>query len=67
MAFTTNADDPIEKRTTSVGTVLPHFKAKLVDSNGLTVPTGVPGEVWTAGYALQKGHVPFDFAVMFRE
>ncbi|KZP15937.1 acyl-CoA synthetase [Athelia psychrophila] len=65
MSFTTYKDDPVEKQTTTVGTVLPHLRVKLVDGDGVTVPTGVEGEVWTAGYTLQKGHVTFDSAIKY--
>ncbi|KZP15938.1 acetyl-CoA synthetase-like protein [Athelia psychrophila] len=56
ISYQTSMDDPIEKQTTTVGTVHPHYKVKLVDENGETVPIGQTGEVWTAGYALQKGY-----------
>lgn len=61
MSFTTKMTDPVEEKTTTVGTVLPHLKVKLIDKKGVTVPTGVPGEVLTAGYALTKGHASFTF------
>lgn len=53
----------MDKRATTVGTVMPHFKVKIVDENGETVPVGVPGEIWTAGYALQKGFVPLKLSM----
>lgn len=39
-----------------MGTVLPHMRAKVVDSHGQTVTCGQAGEVIVSGYALQKGY-----------
>lgn len=57
ISFGTDKTDSIEQRTTTVGTALHHFKVKLVDSEGITVPVGVPGEVWTAGYTVMEGQL----------
>ena len=61
LSFQTKPDDPVEKLITTCGTVQAHLKIKLVDENGATVPIGVPGEVWTAGYSVCKGYVTLDF------
>jgi len=53
MTFT---DDPIEKRLATVGKILPHTKAKIIDGNGRLVPLGSRGEICVAGFALQKGY-----------
>lgn len=53
MTFTT---DPVEKRLSTVGTILPHTSAKVIDVNGQVVPRGVRGELCVAGYLLQKGY-----------
>lgn len=53
MSFT---DDPLHKRLTTVGKILPHTKAKIVDVKGKVVPVGTPGELCVAGFQLQKGY-----------
>ncbi|KAG6899203.1 hypothetical protein C0993_012331 [Termitomyces sp. T159_Od127] len=52
---TTPADDMI-KRVETVGKILPHVKAKIIDNVGDIVPVGVPGELCVAGYPLQFGY-----------
>ncbi|EGX49371.1 hypothetical protein AOL_s00078g404 [Orbilia oligospora ATCC 24927] len=49
-------DDPIDKRTSTVGRVMPHTQAKIVDIHDRTkiLPIGERGELATAGYLLQK-------------
>ncbi|KAK5263938.1 hypothetical protein LTR96_010656 [Exophiala xenobiotica] len=56
VTFITSLDDSDERRTKTVGRVLPHTAAKVVDREGETVPRGTPGELCTSGYALQKGY-----------
>ena len=56
VSFQTVTDDPIVKRTETVGRVQPHVKAKLIDTEGRIVPVGTPGEVCVSGYLLQKGY-----------
>lgn len=53
MSFT---DDPLVKRLTTVGKILPHTKAKIVDVKGDIVPIGVRGELCVTGFQLQKGY-----------
>lgn len=48
---------PPQHRLDSVGTVLPHTSAKIIDSNGQVVPRGTRGEICTSGYALQQGYL----------
>lgn len=36
--------------------IMPHTKAKIVDSQGTPVPVGCSGELCVAGYLLQKGY-----------
>ncbi|EXJ77044.1 hypothetical protein A1O3_10202 [Capronia epimyces CBS 606.96] len=56
VTFMTPIDDPDERRATTVGKVFPHTSAKIIDRNGEIVPRGVPGELCTSGFALQKGY-----------
>lgn len=56
VTFITSLEDPDEKGTTTVGRVVPHTAAKVVDKTGRIVPRGVRGELCTSGFALQKGY-----------
>ena len=48
----TRRDDDLERRTATVGRVLPHIEVKVVDpATGVTVPRGEPGELCTRGYS----------------
>ena len=57
VTFATTIKDPHERRLTTVGKVFPHTKAKIIDLEGNPVPYGVPGEICTSGYALQRGYL----------
>jgi acyl-CoA synthetase (AMP-forming)/AMP-acid ligase II len=54
----TTTDDPIEKRIDSVGRLLPHTKAKVVDPTNWTriLPVGARGELAVSGYLVMKGY-----------
>jgi acyl-CoA synthetase (AMP-forming)/AMP-acid ligase II len=52
-AFTT---DTVDTRLTTVGCLLPHLKAKIIDATGKIVPQGSRGELCISGYSLQKGY-----------
>ncbi len=52
----TAVDDPLEKRTGTVGRVHPHLEVKIVDERGQIVPRGVAGELCTRGYSLMLGY-----------
>jgi fatty-acyl-CoA synthase len=53
----TRRDDSVERRTATVGRVMPHIEVKIVDpSTGLTVPIGSPGEICTRGYSVMLGY-----------
>lgn len=54
--FNAFTDDGIDKRLTTVGTLMPHAHAKIVDRDGNVVPVGVRGELCMAGYQLQAGY-----------
>ena len=55
MSFQTTPADPIIKRVETVGKILPHVAAKIVDTDGNVVPRGTPGEILVKGYLVQKG------------
>jgi fatty-acyl-CoA synthase len=52
----TMTDDPLEKRTRTVGRVHPHIEVKIVDPEGRIVPRDVPGELCTRGYSVMLGY-----------
>jgi fatty-acyl-CoA synthase len=53
----TSADDPIEKRVSTVGRVHPHVEIKVVDpETGAVVPRGTPGELCSRGYIVMLGY-----------
>lgn len=56
VSFQSSADDPLDRRVTTVGRVQPHVEAKVVDAEFNTVPVGTPGELWTRGYLVMQGY-----------
>jgi fatty-acyl-CoA synthase len=53
----TRADDSLDKRVTTVGTVHPHVDVKVVDPlTDATVDIGTPGEFCTRGYSVMIGY-----------
>lgn len=55
-SFMTFTDDPIEKRLSTVGRIVPHMIAKIINAEGEVVPIGSRGELCVSGFALQKGY-----------
>ncbi|EKM75615.1 hypothetical protein AGABI1DRAFT_123040 [Agaricus bisporus var. burnettii JB137-S8] len=56
VSFQSTPADPLIKRVETVGKIMPHTKAKVVDKDEKIVPVGTPGEIIVAGYLLQKGY-----------
>jgi fatty-acyl-CoA synthase len=56
VSFETSVHDPVERRVTTVGRVLPHTEVKIVDPDGRVVPTGTAGELLTRGYCVMPGY-----------
>lgn len=54
--FNAFTDDPISTRLTTVGTLMPHAHAKIVDRDGRVIPLGQRGELCIGGYQLQAGY-----------
>ena len=53
----TRPDDPLERRVTTVGRVMPHQEVKIIDPDeGQTVARGEPGEICFRGYQVMKGY-----------
>ena len=55
-SFQSGLDDPIERRVSTVGRILPHLEVKIVDAAGRIVPVGQPGELCTRGYSVMRGY-----------
>jgi len=57
VSFLTRPEDTFDRRVSTVGTVLPHVEAKIIDpATGLTAPLATPGEVCTRGYLVMQGY-----------
>ncbi|KAF1985348.1 acyl-CoA synthetase/AMP-acid ligase-like protein II [Aulographum hederae CBS 113979] len=58
VSFMTTVDDPLEKRISTVGRLLPHVDAKIVDPTDWSrvLPVGERGELAVSGYLLMKGY-----------
>lgn len=54
--FNATVHDSIDRRLTTVGTLMPHAHAKIIDRAGHIVPIGTRGELCVAGYQLQVGY-----------
>jgi fatty-acyl-CoA synthase len=53
----TRVDDDIDRRTATVGRVMPHLEVKVVDPvSGRPVRRGEPGELCTRGYSVMLGY-----------
>ncbi len=55
-SFAPATDDSLERRVSTVGRVLPHVEAKVVDAEGRIVPRGTTGELLTRGYLVMLGY-----------
>lgn len=45
-----------DRRHTSIGRCDPHMEVKIVDEDGITLPIGSTGELWTRGYSIMPGY-----------
>jgi acyl-CoA synthetase (AMP-forming)/AMP-acid ligase II len=54
----TTPDDPLEKRLDSVGRLMPHVEAKVIDVHDRSriLPIGEEGELVVSGYVVMKGY-----------
>ena len=53
----TRRTDDLERRVSTVGTVMPHVEVQIIDPvTQLTVPRGTPGELCTRGYSVMLGY-----------
>lgn len=57
VATQTRRDDDLDRRTGTVGRVLPHLEVKIIDpETGATTTRGEPGELCTRGYSVMLGY-----------
>ncbi|KAL0267708.1 UNVERIFIED_CONTAM: hypothetical protein PYX00_009900 [Menopon gallinae] len=56
VAFMTRSDDGPEKVIKTVGRLMPHTEAKVVDANGNILPQNVPGELLLRGFLIMDGY-----------
>jgi fatty-acyl-CoA synthase len=56
VSFQSSVDDPIARRVTTIGRVLPHIEVKIVDEEDNIVPCGETGELCTKGYSVMPGY-----------
>ena len=56
VSFQTSPADTVERKVSTVGTVLPHTEIKIIDEHGKVVPTGTTGELLTRGYCVMPGY-----------
>jgi fatty-acyl-CoA synthase len=56
LSFQSRTDDPIDRRVSTVGRILPHVEVKIVDANGKVVRIGESGELCTRGYGVMRGY-----------
>jgi len=56
VSFQSSTDDTQERRVSTVGQILPHVEAKIIDEDGRILPPGVKGEFLTRGYSVMRGY-----------
>jgi fatty-acyl-CoA synthase len=56
VSFQSGTDDPIERRVSTVGRVMPHLEVKIVDAESNTAAIGEKGELCTKGYSVMRGY-----------
>jgi len=67
VSYQTTLHSPLQKRIETVGTILPHTRAKIVKPGTTEIlPLGHRGELCVSGYLLQKGTFPLSTQLMVR-
>jgi len=56
VSFQSTPADPIARRVSTIGRVLPHLECKIIDEAGKTVPPDTPGELCTKGPSVMLGY-----------
>jgi fatty-acyl-CoA synthase len=52
----TSPNDPVERRVSTVGNVVPHVEVKVVNEHSEIVPRGQVGEICVRGYSVMLGY-----------
>ncbi|KAJ4215042.1 hypothetical protein NW759_010071 [Fusarium solani] len=55
-SFMTSVTDTLDQQLYTVGRVMPHVTAKVVDQENRILPVGARGELCVSGYLLQQGY-----------
>jgi fatty-acyl-CoA synthase len=56
LSFQSRTADPIDRRVSTVGRILPHVEVKIVDASGKVARIGESGELCTRGYGVMRGY-----------
>ncbi|HJU52378.1 MAG TPA: AMP-binding protein [Acidimicrobiia bacterium] len=57
VSFQSRTDDPIDRRVSTVGRIMPHVESKIIDpETERIVPRSQPGELCTRGYSVMRGY-----------
>ena len=56
VSFQSAANDPIDRRVSTVGRIHPHVEVKIIDAEGRILPPGERGELLTRGYCVMLGY-----------
>ena len=56
ITFQTLPDDPLERRVSTVGRVMPRTEVRIVDESGETTRLGEKGELCARGYLVMRGY-----------
>jgi fatty-acyl-CoA synthase len=57
VSFQSRTDDPIDRRVSTVGRIMPHVESKIIDpETGKILPQNQPGELCTRGYSVMRGY-----------
>jgi len=54
VSFQSGTDDPLERRVSTVGRIMPHVEVKIIDDEGRIVAPGETGELLTRGYSVMQ-------------
>lgn len=57
ISFMTLPSDTLEKKLLTIGRLIPHVRAKIIDPKGNILSRGQRGELCTTGFGLQKGYL----------
>jgi fatty-acyl-CoA synthase len=56
VSFQSAPTDPLDKRVSTVGRVMPHLEVKVIGADGEVLPVGETGQLCTRGYSVMSGY-----------